>query len=559
VSVVRLHRERPDAWEAASSAQAARLALHTGHVGVAEWADATIAQLATRTIELDDALDALHTACYLAEGASAVPCVQAARVLFGAGRPPAAVSVLVTGIAAATPEWRDRELATFAEAWKSSNLEIPLAFDKVASTMFEALQKGEPARAEKLGRWAVALDPTNAEAHRNLGLALAQQGKIIDALHHLTRGTREQATQILSGVLYQSGKVAEAMAVLDYASRWYVRADQWLTYGGVAYGAMDNPRTVKAYALAYQLDPDAFDTSQLNAYAGVLDEVGDYAKCEQIANHLLRAAGDDVMWKTNGWNHLACAYIGLGRFDEAVTLAQQAVDQNPLPDNTAGFAATLDRAKTKTKTTPPPLPPIKPREPVFALLEAGDFAAAAAQITDPSWRVRRAALAATRFRFGSENAVRVTPRARAAAAAMLAETIGVTDREAVLCRCAAMELRDQALFASDPPPQLGDRMTREAFYREFRARGGVVLGEPTPPPPAFVDRVVVPGAKVARASDYVALIRDLAALAPREALAQFDLDDAGYLEVAKAWAAAIERDPTIVATISAGLARSSGR
>ncbi|MEO8704685.1 MAG: tetratricopeptide repeat protein [Kofleriaceae bacterium] len=559
-SVAGLHRERPDGWEAATAARAARLALHTGHVGVAEWADATIAQLATRTIELDDALDALHTACYLAEGASAVPCVQAARVLFGAGRAPAALNVLVTGIAAATPAWRARELATFADAWKASALEIPLAIDKVASTMFEVMQKGDPVRGEKLGRWGVALDPGNAEAHRNLGLALAQQGKVVDAIHHLTRGTREQATQILSGVLYQSGKVVEAMAVLDYASRWYVRADQWLTYGGVAYGAMDNPRTVKAYALAYQLDPDAFDTSQLNAYAGVLDEVGDYATCEKIANHLLRVAGDDVMWKTNGWNHLACAYIGLGKFAEAVTLAQQAVDQNPLPDNTAGFAATLERATTKTVTTPPPLPPVgKPRDPVYVLLEAGDFAAAAAQLASPSWRVRRAALAATRYRFGSENTIRVTSRARAAAETILADTVGTTDPDAVLCRLAAMELRDQAYFASDPPPQLGDRLTRAAFYREFRARGGVVLGEAAPPAVAFVDREVVPGAKVSRASDYVSLLRDLAALPPREALAQFDLDDAGYLEVAKAWAAAIEADPSIIATISAGLARTSGR
>src|SRR5262249_11988472 len=162
-------------------------------------------------------------------------------------------------------------------------------------------------RAEKLARWAVAYDPTNSEAHRNLGLALAQQGKIVDALHHLVRGTREQATQILSGVLYQAGKLPEALAVLDYASRWYTRADQWLTFGGIAYAAMDNARTARAYKLAYQLDPEAFDASQLNAYAGVLDEIGEYATCEKIGDHLLRVAGEDPMWKSNAWNHLACA------------------------------------------------------------------------------------------------------------------------------------------------------------------------------------------------------------------------------------------------------------
>jgi tetratricopeptide (TPR) repeat protein len=477
-------------------------------------------------------------------------------VLLGAGRAPAAFAVLCAGLGAADDVSRAEQLATLAEAWKRANLDVPLAFDQVAAQMFEALQKGEPARAEKLGRFAVAIEPRNSEAHRNLGIALAQQRKIPEALHHLMRGTPEQATQILCGLLYQAGQLPEAMAVLDYASRWYVRADQWLTYGGIAYAAMDNPRTVRAYALAYQLDPDAYDATQLNAYAGVLDEVGDYATCEAIANHLLRVAGDDMMWKTNAWSHLACAYAGRGKFDDAVAFAQQAVDHNPLPDNAAGFAATLARATSRTATTPAALsPPGKPREPVFHLLEAGDFAAASSLASDASWRVRRAALAATRFRFASENDVDVTPRARAAATAVLADTAGLGDREARLARDLALTVREQAYFARDPVPRLGDRMTRDAFYREFRARGGVVLGEAAPPAAKFVDRVVVPNGRLARVSDYVALLRDLAALPPREALAQFDLDDAAYVEVAKAWAAAIEADPTIAQTIAAGLAK----
>jgi tetratricopeptide (TPR) repeat protein len=555
-SVARLHRDRPDGWASAVTAQAGRLASHTGYAGADEWADAVAVQHAAREIETDDAIDVLHTACYLTEGASAGPCMHAAQVLLGAGRAPAAFAVLCAGLGAADAAWRTARLAALADTWKRANLDVPLAFDQVAAQMFEALQQGEPVRAERLGRFAVAIDPHNGEAHRNLGIALAQQGKIPEALHHLTRGTAEQATQILCGLLYQTGKLPDAIAVLDYASRWYVRADQWLTYGGIAYAAMDNPRTVRAYALAYQLDPDAFDATQLNAYAGVLDEVGDARTCEAIANHLLCIAGDDLMWKTTAWSHLACASCGQGKFDDAVRFAQQAVDQNPLPDNAAGFAATLARAKARTQGTPQALPPPgKLREPVFHLLEAGDFAAASAASADGSWRVRRAALTATRYRFASENDVEVTPRARAAATAMLADTAGLVDREARLARDIALAIREQAYFARDPVPRLGDRMTRDAFDREFRARGGVVLGDAAPPPSAFVDRVVVPNGRLARVSDYVALLRDLAALTPREALAQFDLDDAAYVEVAKAWAAAIEADPTIAQTIAAGLAK----
>ncbi|MEO7730724.1 MAG: hypothetical protein ABIY55_07115, partial [Kofleriaceae bacterium] len=241
---------------------------------------------------------------------------------------------------------------------------------------------------------------------------------------------------------------------------------------------------------------------------------------------------------------------------EDIAFAQRAVDHNPLPDNTAGFAATLARAQARTRATPEVLPPPGTfREPVFHLLEASDFAAAAGLANDPSWRVRRAALAATRFRFTSENDVEVTPRARAAATAMLGDTAGVADREAVRARDLALAIREQAYFARDPVPRLGDRMTRDAFYQALRARGSVVLGEAEPPAPRFVDRVVVPGGRLERVSDYVSLLRDLAALPPREALAQFDLDDAAYLEVARSWGAAIDADPTIAPAIAAGLAK----
>ena len=555
-TIARLHRERPDGWAAKVAAQASRLASHTGYAGADEWADAVAAQLAAREIELDDAIDALHCASYLADGVTAGPHVHAARVLFNAGRAPAAVAVLTSGMRAADPVWRDEQLATLREPWHDSNVDVPLEFAKVAAGVFEALQKGDPARAEKLGRWAVAYDPGNAEAHRNLGLALAQQGKVVDAMHHLVRGTHEQATQILSGVLYQTGKLPEALAVLDYASRWYVRADQWLTYGGIAYAATDNARTARAYGLAYQLDPAAFDASQLNAYAGVLDEVGDYKQCETVANRLLEAAGDDLMWKTNAWHHLACAFIGQGKFEDAVVFAERAIKENQRADNAEAFRLTLARARTREKSTPATSASSgRPRLPIHQQMEAGDLAGAAAQLAQGPWRARRAALHAARFRFASENQVEVTPRARAAAATILADTVGTMDREGLAARALALRIRENAYFPRDPVPRLGDRMTREAFYAELRARGGVVLDGAASAPAPFVDRVVVANSKIARASDYVALLRDLAAMEPREALAQFDLDEAGYLEVARAWAAAMDQDASIATTINAGLAK----
>ena len=100
--------------------------------------------------------------------------------------------------------------------------------------------------------------------------------------------------------------------------------------------------------------------------------MGDAATTERIAEHLLRIAADDLTFRTSAWNHLACARLRQGRFDEAARLAADAVAQNPLPDNAAAFAATLERARAHTAAPPPP-PPVATAEPVFALLATGEI------------------------------------------------------------------------------------------------------------------------------------------------------------------------------------------
>ncbi len=476
--------------------QAARLALHTGHTGPLEWAEATVAQLTAKTIELDDAIDALHSACYLAEGSTAVPSAHLAKVLADAGRVTAAHAVLATGLPAATKAQRTAALAAVADAW---NLDIPLQPERAASELFEALQKRDPVRAEKLGRWAVTCEPDNVEINRNLGLALAQQGKLVDALHHLTRGTREQATQILAGVLFQHGKLAEALAVLDHASRWYTSAEQWLGFGGIADATADRVRTERAYRRAYELDPSAFDPAQLETYSR------------------------------------ACS--GLGKHDEGVSLAQEALERNKHSAVAALYRTTLEQAKERHPTTFVDSPlPVKLRVPAYVALDNGDFATAAAALTERAWGVRRAALVAARHRTPAERSLTVTARARAAASSVLAMSVGLMDRDAMVCRMTALAIREQAMFARDPLPRLADQLA-------------------PPPKGKFTDRVVVPNSKIARISDYVSLLRDLASLSTREALQQFDLDDAGYLEVGKAWGAALAADPALAAEIAAGLAK----
>jgi hypothetical protein len=462
-SVAQLHRERPDGWASKVAAQASRLATHTGFAGTDEWADAIAAQLAGHELELEDAIDALHTACFLAEDRSAVPCVHAARTLLEAGRSAAALAVLCGGLRAAEPKWRDHQLAALENAWNAASLDVPFELQPALAGLDEALRRQDAVRAERLGRWVVARDPEHPGAHRKLGLALAHQGKVLDALPHLVRGAGDEAMSALAGALVKGGRTTEAIGVLDHASFGYARSEQWLAYAELAAAAGDEARAARARELARQLEADP-----------------------------------------------------------------------SAPVTTAAISR---------------------RDQVYEQLEAGDHCGAAAQLTSASWRVRRAALHAARFRSPAENHVEVTPHALAAAVAVLADTVGMMDVHALLARTLALRIREQAYFARDPVPRLGERMTREAFHRDARMRGTEPIADHAPEAADFVDRVVVPGSKVARTSDYVALLRDLAALHPRDALAQFDLDDSGYLEVARAWAAAMARDPSIAKTIEAGLAR----
>jgi tetratricopeptide (TPR) repeat protein len=314
------------------------------------------------------------------------------------------------------------------------------------------------------------------------------------------RGAGEQATQILAGVLFQGGKLDEALAVLDHAARWYTRAEQWLGFGGIADAAADHARAERAFARAYALDETAFDATQLDAYARALH--------------------------------------ALARYDDAVRMAERAIARNTNKAAASSFALTLEQAQLKAAPTFNESPrPSKVRHAAFAQLDAGDHASAAALLGERDWKARRAALAAARHRTASEYAVAVTARADRAAATTMVTTIGSLDPDAVLCRMTAMAIREQAAFARDPSPR---------FPRPAPAASAA---------PRLPDRVVVQGSKVARVADYVALLRDLAALAPREALQQFDLDDAGYLEVARAWGAALDADPALAADVAAGLAR----
>lgn len=492
-----------------------------------------------------DALD-VHLLCAFVErGYSAAAAVDAARALFALGKGDDALDVLCDGLGSAGEDWRDARLAELAGPFKKAKLDVPFAFDKAASRMFERLQKGDPQGAIRAGRWCVAIEEDNAEAHRNLGLAYANVGDVPAALAHLERWAPAQSMQVAVGTLFAAGHGKDALALADFASQWFTRADEWVTYAAVAYQAEDNPRTALAYDTAWALDPDAIDASNLNAYATVLAENGEFARARAVAEHMERAAGKDALWTAFALQNRAVAEMGLGRFDEALATAKKAKAKNPGKEHAATFDDTLTAAKAKRS------PPVRTPAPYVSLADRWFGASGeAAEASSILGSVRRA-----RARYDSERDLVTTPRMVAGARAALGATRGATG-EPALARSFALDLRATALFPLDPLPPLGDRLDRAELWRTFRERGGIVLDEVPAPPIAIDDRDRFPGTPAPRVRDLARILRALASGPPLEALAGLGLDEGSYDALTAAWAAALAH-PDVARSLEAALAEQS--
>jgi hypothetical protein len=250
---------------------------------------------------------------------------------------------------------------------------------------------------------------------------------------------------------------------------------------------------------------------------------------------------------------MAKALLGLGRAQDAVGYAQAAVQRAP-QDAQQEFATTLQHAQ---RGAPIPVEPQPPAARAFAALRAGDAKAALetarAAPNDP--RALRAALAASRYRFPTDNDTPVPRAALDAALAAVEAMAGTTDPDGALALYDAMKTCAAALFAIDVPPLLGASLSREAFRSKMGLPGqpaGVAQAQAAQQAVAAgaagdLDPVVFPGQRVARLSDYVRIMKGMQSGNPMGALAQAGLDMASYGQVAMQWGQAMQRDPALLA------------
>ena len=293
-SVARLHRERPDGWAARSRAQAARLAMphrvrRRRRVGRRDRRAARRARDRARRRDRR----APHRVLPRARARARCRACTLARVLFGAGRAPAALAVLSAGSRAATRDaWRDahaRRARASAGETSRPRRAARLRQDSRAA-MFEALQKGDAGarrEARPLGGRVRSDERRGASQPRPRARA-AGQGRRRDAsprARHARAGDADPVRRALperqaprgdGGARLREPLVRARRSVAD-VRRHRVRGD-----GQPAHGAARTGSRTSSIR-------EAFDASQLNAYAGVLDEVGDYATCETIANAAARA------------------------------------------------------------------------------------------------------------------------------------------------------------------------------------------------------------------------------------------------------------------------------
>jgi len=191
------------------------------------------------------------------------------------------------------------------------NPDNALAHDNLGTAL---LQKGQLGEAIIQFQKALAIQPDNVEAHNNLGAALAQKGQVDEAIVEFQRALVIQpdnadACDNLGSALFQKGRLDEA--VIQFQKALVISPGLVL--------AQDKLANI-AWILATSSDPS----------------VRNGAKAIELAEQTDRLSGgtNPVMAAT-----LAAAYAEAGRFSEAITNAQRALQLATRQNNAALISA----------------------------------------------------------------------------------------------------------------------------------------------------------------------------------------------------------------------------
>lgn len=159
-------------------------------------------------------------------------------------------------------------------SWKSEGVDKGLYDESV-----ELLQKGELREAVPLLRALVAVEPKNADAHYNLGMALSDLGELDTAQLHLLRAVHLDAENVnalvaLGVALYRAGDASAAKRRLEQAID--KAPDNGYAHRNLAavLGSTGEPqRAIQHLRQAYRLLPS--DQATVFGLANALDQFGE--------------------------------------------------------------------------------------------------------------------------------------------------------------------------------------------------------------------------------------------------------------------------------------------
>jgi protein O-mannosyl-transferase len=179
--------------------------------------------------------------------------------------------------------------------------------------------------------WTRTLEVTtgNHIAHNNLGVVLADQGKLDDAISHYSEALRikpnyADAHNNLGVALSDQGKLDEAIAQYSEALRIkpdYVDAHNNLGVALAEQGKLDE--AIAQYSEALRIDPD--DVKAQNNWGNALASEG---KLDQAIAHYSAALHINPDY-AEAHNNFAAALINQGKFNEAIAHCTEALRIKP--------------------------------------------------------------------------------------------------------------------------------------------------------------------------------------------------------------------------------------
>lgn len=189
--------------------------------------------------------------------------------------------------------------------------------------------RGQPALAIVFYRKILAVDPSNARAHNNIGLALQQLGQVEEALPHHRRALAlspdmAEAHAGLGNAHRILGRLEEAVG--HYLNALSVRPEYAAAHNDIAgvlhmLGCSDE--AIDHYKQALAAQPDYAD-----AHYNLANILGELGRREEAIGHYAKALEIRPVF-AEARNNMANVLQALGRYDEAVAQYEAAVGLKP--------------------------------------------------------------------------------------------------------------------------------------------------------------------------------------------------------------------------------------